>query len=97
MYKKPGKGLTPYQGTSRVFGEFRCTNCNRLWMSGNSWADTAQECTKCRIKVYPHKQTPLQKSGDSDKCDLNKAHPQELCGKCQKLGRSCRPQRNFRY
>ncbi|KAA0193771.1 hypothetical protein HAZT_HAZT006105 [Hyalella azteca] len=51
-----GEGLTPYQGKKRCFGEFRCTKCKRKWMSGNSWANCSQECIKCRIKVYPHKQ-----------------------------------------
>ncbi|CAL1268875.1 unnamed protein product [Larinioides sclopetarius] len=51
-----GKGLTPYQGTNRCFGEYRCPNCNRRWMSGNSWADMGQQCTKCNINVYSHEQ-----------------------------------------
>ena len=42
-----GKGLTPYQGSDRVFGFFRCPKCKRDWRSGNSWADTAQACEKC--------------------------------------------------
>lgn len=25
-------------------------------MSGNSWANMGQECIKCHINVYPHKQ-----------------------------------------
>ncbi|XP_066943314.1 uncharacterized protein [Macrobrachium rosenbergii] len=54
-----GEGLTPYQGKKRCFGEFRCTKCKRKWMSGNSWANCGQECIKCRINVYPHKQTSL--------------------------------------
>ncbi|XP_068231692.1 uncharacterized protein [Palaemon carinicauda] len=54
-----GEGLTPYQGKKRCFGEFRCTKCKRKWMSGNSWANCGQECIKCRINVYPHKQISL--------------------------------------
>ncbi|CAL4091122.1 unnamed protein product, partial [Meganyctiphanes norvegica] len=56
-----GEGLTPYQGKKRCFGEFRCTKCKRKWMSGNSWANCGQECIKCRINVYPHKQHYLDK------------------------------------
>jgi hypothetical protein len=51
-----GEGKTPYQGRKRCFGEFKCPKCKRKWMSGNSWANTHQDCIKCHINVYPHKQ-----------------------------------------
>lgn len=51
-----GEGLTPYQGKKRCFGEYKCPKCKRKWMSGNSWANMGQECIKCHINVYPHKQ-----------------------------------------
>ncbi len=50
------KGKTPYQGSNRCFGEYLCEQCNRTWMSGNSWKDTAQMCTNCNVRVFPHKQ-----------------------------------------
>lgn len=50
------EGLTPYQGKKRCFGEYKCPKCKRKWMSGNSWANMGQECIKCHINVYPHKQ-----------------------------------------
>lgn len=50
------EGKTPYQGKKRCFGLFRCPGCKRKWMSGNSWANMAQQCLKCKINVYPHKQ-----------------------------------------
>ncbi|XP_046275568.1 zinc finger CCHC domain-containing protein 24 isoform X2 [Marmota monax] len=53
-----GEGLTPYQGKKRCFGEYKCPKCKRKWMSGNSWANMGQECIKCHINVYPHKQAP---------------------------------------
>ncbi|XP_037660309.1 zinc finger CCHC domain-containing protein 24 isoform X1 [Choloepus didactylus] len=53
-----GEGLTPYQGKKRCFGEYKCPKCKRKWMSGNSWANMGQECIKCHINVYPHKQFP---------------------------------------
>lgn len=53
---RKGKKLTPYQGWKRCFGEFKCSKCLRTWMSGNSWADMGQECTTCKVNVYPHKQ-----------------------------------------
>ncbi|KAK4320572.1 hypothetical protein Pmani_008576 [Petrolisthes manimaculis] len=85
-----GEGLTPYQGKKRCFGEFRCTKCKRKWMSGNSWANCGQECIKCRINVYPHKQRPLDKPDGLDVSDQSKVHPQHLCEKCKSLGYYCR-------
>ncbi|XP_063094830.1 zinc finger CCHC domain-containing protein 24 isoform X1 [Cavia porcellus] len=55
-----GEGLTPYQGKKRCFGEYKCPKCKRKWMSGNSWANMGQECIKCHINVYPHKQSHLK-------------------------------------
>lgn len=54
-FQYPG-GLTPYQGKKRCFGEYQCPKCKRKWMSGNSWANMGQECLKCHVNVYPHKQ-----------------------------------------
>lgn len=48
--------MTPYQGRKRCFGEYKCPKCKRKWMSGNSWSNTGQECIKCHVNVYPHKQ-----------------------------------------
>lgn len=49
-------GKTPYQGKKRCFGEYQCPKCMRKWMSGNSWANFSQDCIRCKVKVYPHKQ-----------------------------------------
>lgn len=43
-------------------GEYKCDKCKRKWMSGNSWSNMAQDCIKCHIKVYPHKQVKISKS-----------------------------------
>ncbi len=89
--QRAGKGLTPYQGTKRCFGEYHCDRCSRTWMSGNSWADCGQKCERCNVLVYPCKQRPLEKpDGLDEKIDRNKPHPQALCGKCMQLGRYCR-------
>ncbi|XP_045437641.1 zinc finger CCHC domain-containing protein 24 isoform X1 [Pipistrellus kuhlii] len=58
-----GEGLTPYQGKKRCFGEYKCPKCKRKWMSGNSWANMGQECIKCHINVYPHKQRSKMRQG----------------------------------
>ncbi|XP_054455300.1 zinc finger CCHC domain-containing protein 24-like [Anoplopoma fimbria] len=85
-----GEGLTPYQGKKRCFGEYKCPKCKRKWMSGNSWANMGQECIKCHINVYPHKQRPLEKPDGLDVSDQSKEHPQHLCEKCKDLGYYCR-------
>ena len=63
---KTDDGLTPYQGKRRCFGEFRCRQCERVWMSGNSWANTGQLCKSCNITVLPHFQRRLDKSDGKD-------------------------------
>lgn len=85
-----GEGLTPYQGKKRCFGEYKCPKCKRKWMSGNSWANMGQECIKCHLNVYPHKQRPLEKPDGLDVSDQSKEHPQHLCEKCKSLGYYCR-------
>ncbi|XP_044272509.1 zinc finger CCHC domain-containing protein 24-like isoform X1 [Tribolium madens] len=85
-----GEGKTPYQGRKRCFGEFKCPKCKRKWMSGNSWANIGQDCIKCQINVYPHKQRPLEKPDGLDVSDQSKVHPQHLCQKCRELGFYCR-------
>ena len=80
---------TPYQGGRRCFGEYRCPECNRGWMSANSWANTGQQCQNCSIVVYPHTQRPLHKPDGLDKGDVSKQHPQHLCEKCKRLGHFC--------
>ncbi|XP_020792577.2 zinc finger CCHC domain-containing protein 24-like [Boleophthalmus pectinirostris] len=86
-----GTKKTPYQGKRRCFGEYQCSQCSRKWMSANSWANMGQECTSCKINVYPHRQRPLEKpDGLDDHLDPDKAHLQHLCEKCKKMGRCCR-------
>ncbi|XP_075261624.1 zinc finger CCHC domain-containing protein 24-like [Convolutriloba macropyga] len=85
----PKAGLTPYQGKSRCFGEFKCPVCNRKWQSANSWANMGQKCENCKGDfVYPYKQTQLLKP-DEDHINRNKDHPQDKCQKCRQLGRPC--------
>lgn len=91
LYARPkGDSLTPYQGKKRCFGEYKCPKCKRKWMSGNSWANMGQECIKCHINVYPHKQRSLEKPDGLDVSDQSKVHPQQLCEKCKQLGYYCR-------
>jgi hypothetical protein len=48
--------LTPYQGRKKCYGEFTCGTCKRRWTSQNSVANEAQNCIKCSLPVFPHKQ-----------------------------------------
>ncbi len=54
-----------YQGDSRMWGEFKCPDCDRYWASGNSWANYGQKCSDCDIMVYPFEQRPLKKPGET--------------------------------
>ncbi|KAA0724860.1 Zinc finger CCHC domain-containing protein 24 [Triplophysa tibetana] len=65
-----GEGLTPYRGTKRCFGEYKCPKSKRKGMSGNSWANMGQECIKCHVNVYP--QRPLEKPDGLDVSDHSK-------------------------
>ena len=84
------QGLTPYQGEKRCYGYFKCTACDKLWESGNSWADAFQKCKRCDRGVYPYKQKELEKPDGDEKIDTKKPHLQELCSKCKELGYCCR-------
>lgn len=50
----------------------------------------AQQCKRCHVPVYPHRQRPLKDPGDLAISDQSKEHLMELCSKCQKLGYYCR-------
>jgi len=54
--------LTPYQGRKKCYGEFTCGQCKRRWTSQNSVANEAQNCIKCALPVFPHKQLPVDKA-----------------------------------
>ncbi|KAI6224949.1 Zinc finger CCHC domain-containing protein 24 [Aphelenchoides besseyi] len=54
--------LTPYQGRKKCFGEFACHQCKRRWTSQNSVANEAQNCIKCSLPIFPHKQLPVEKA-----------------------------------
>ena len=74
--------LTPYQGTKKCFGHFKCT-CGNTWKSGHSWANTTQKCLSCGTAVYPPRQYTLKKG---ERVKSKKKHCKDLCGQCQKIG-----------
>jgi hypothetical protein len=47
----PPAKLTPYQGSKRSFGFYRCTVCPRSWQSAYSWANCSQDCKSCQGAV----------------------------------------------
>ncbi|CAD7088388.1 unnamed protein product [Hermetia illucens] len=90
------KQSTPYQGSSRCFGKYKCPKCNRAWASACSWANTWQQCNACKSKVYPHNQWKLKKrknqkptKPDEDADAKIKGHIKELCEKCRIIGSNC--------
>uniref|UniRef100_A0A7M5V1D2 3CxxC-type domain-containing protein n=1 Tax=Clytia hemisphaerica TaxID=252671 RepID=A0A7M5V1D2_9CNID len=85
---KHKKSKTAYQGRRRMFGQFRCPQCLRTWASGNTWANTTQQCKSCLIEVLPYRQETLKRT--TVLTGPGKEHPQHLCGMCKKLGRYCR-------
>lgn len=79
---------TPYQGTRRTFGHFKCPECAHFWFSANSWANTGQQCNNCNGEmVYPFRQHKLKKSKNNEV--ERKNHRDDLCEKCKLLGMSC--------
>ncbi|CAD5116806.1 DgyrCDS5653 [Dimorphilus gyrociliatus] len=83
------RAKTPYQGPRRVYGEFQCSNCKKKWVSGYSWANTAQLCANCKCEVFPHVQKKLIKSNvPLDEVPI--MHKSELCKKCIESGHFCR-------
>jgi hypothetical protein len=87
--------LTPWRGDQghRVFGEFRCTKCNKRWSSAATYCDKQQACQKCKVWVYPYAQHPLCRKDGSDDDDDNERRPHDManCQKCRELGRCCVP------
>ena len=70
-----------------MFGEFRCTRCNRTWSSGYAWEDKGQDCRVCGTLVYPCMLRPLRpRLGDQSR----QPHDQERCQMCQELGYNCK-------
>jgi hypothetical protein len=87
--------LTPWRGDTdhRVFGELRCTKCNKRWSSAATYCDKKQACQKCNVWVYPYAQRPLDRKVASDDDEDNERRPHDManCQKCRELGRCCMP------
>ena len=71
-----------------MFGTYYCDDCDRTWMSGNSWKGVGQQCRECEIMYLPHKLDPLQPPVSFG--IVKPPHQQHLCGKCKELGYDCK-------
>lgn len=80
--------LTPYQGTLRVYGYFKCT-CGNFWESAASWTDTTQQCTQCDAKIYPNRQLERDMETKAELAVLRDTHDRDRCGKCLTLRKFC--------
>ena len=85
--------LTPFQGadTHRVFGHFKCNNCNKKWTSASSWKNKWQKCKKCDCKIYPYDQHVLEKDNSTKQLNNKLPHDRERCEKCIEHGKLCCP------
>ena len=69
----------------KMFGFYKCEDCNRNWQSAHSWAGYGQKCKGCGKNTLPYKQDPLVRS-EENKIDASKPHEKHLCAKCKKVG-----------
>eukprot|EP00900_Chrysochromulina_parva_P020943 jgi/Chrpa1/3482/Chrysochromulina_OHIO_Genome00012330-RA len=78
--------LTPWRGDKdhRVFGELRCTKCNKRWSSAATYCDKKQACQKCNVWVYPYAQRPLDRKVASDDDEDNERRPHDMAN-CQNM------------
>ncbi|KAG2189985.1 hypothetical protein INT46_009742 [Mucor plumbeus] len=69
---------------------FACEECGRRWRSANGSLEDYQKCKNCYAECYPvsYKIQAPNKVGDENR-ETYEAHNKELCGKCERLGRSC--------
>ncbi|KAI8643036.1 hypothetical protein BD408DRAFT_442920 [Parasitella parasitica] len=69
---------------------FACNECDRRWSSANGSLQDYQKCKYCYTKCYPlgHKIRAPNKTGNENR-ETYQGHIKELCGKCQRLGKSC--------
>jgi len=72
----------------RWFGFYHCKHYKKSWESGFSWADTPQDCKRCKRHIKPWKQIELDPD-EAFEHDNRRPHLQALCGRCRLLGRSC--------
>ena len=49
----------------RMFGYYKCSECERKWQSGNSWNGFAQKCTKCLKSIIAYMYENFQLGGKS--------------------------------
>ena len=65
-------------------GKFECS-CGNEWFSAYAWKNYHQKCNECGEKVITWNLWKHSRGGETG----DKAHRQDLCGKCISLGRRC--------
>lgn len=80
---------TPFQDSDneRVYGYFKCSNCNKTWESAYSWKNKWQQCNSCETNIYPYYQCSLGKAGK--KLNDLTSHDVMRCQLCLELGSVC--------
>lgn len=82
---KVGKKIKNSNQDRKMFGYYRCKDCNRHWQSANSWRDYGQKCQSCKKIVFAYRRDEFIKN-EENKIDLKKPHPKHLCQKCKIYG-----------
>lgn len=76
----------------RFFGHFTCKRCDSTWTSGNCWQGYRLLCCRCEVYKWPFKVYHKEQSGGKGH---GKPHREDLCERCQDLGRNCRQENSF--
>lgn len=71
----------------KMFGNFKCKNCFKVWSSGNTWKNYAQKCSNCDEYVYPYQRK--LKAISNSKSKVKRPHVSEFCEKCIELNDLC--------
>ena len=76
-----------FTAANKTFGYFKCSSCNKTWMSAHSKKQFKQACKSCNTYVLPaylwvNDNTNYRK--DKALVDTKKPHRSDLCQACQK-------------
>jgi hypothetical protein len=77
---------------NKSFSFFKCSNCNKRWMSSKGFKKYKQACKKCKVYVFPEYMWQniyinIYKNNRKNKKTLNdnnKPHMKKFCEACKK-------------
>ena len=75
--------LLGYTKNIPLIGKFECSACDNEWVSAYAWKNYYQECNECGAKVITWNLWKHRHGGKTG----DKAHCQDLCGKCTIISR----------